>query len=87
MPAAFLLFLGTMDIPVFLRDFFLCLLIGFLVVFGPRALYRMLTDRHHKLHQFPNKGEYDRAVKREGWKSLKRGTPLGVALWVWLCLL
>ena len=87
MPAAFLFFLGTMDIPVFLRDFFLCLLIGFSMVFPPRALYRMLTDRHHKIYLFPNNADYDRAVKREAWKSFKWGAPLGVVLWVWLCLL
>ena len=87
MPAAFLLFLGTMDIPDFLRDFFLSMYTGFFAVFGLRALYRMLTDRHHKLHQFPNNKEYDRAVKRDVWKSFKWGAPLGVAFWVWLCLL
>ena len=65
----------------------MCLLIGLTMVFTPRVLYRMLTDRQHKLHQFPNREECDRAVKREVGKSLKWGAPLGVATWVWLCLL
>ena len=78
------LFLFCMDL---LRDCLLCLLLGFIMVFTPRALYRMLTDGHHKLHQFPNYAEYDRAVKREAWKSFKWGAPLGLVIWVWLCLL
>lgn len=79
--------LGTMDIPDFLLNFFLCLLVGGYVVGLPRGLYRMLTDRHHKYHQFANPEEYNRAHWQEVWKSLKWGAPLGVALWVWLCLL
>ena len=55
----------------------MCLLIGLTMVFTPRVLYRMLTDRHHKLHQFPNREECDRAVKREVGRVSS-----GVHLWV-----
>ena len=70
-----------------LRDCFLCLLLGFHLVFGLRALYRLLTDRHHKRHQFPNHEQYNRAVKREVWKSVKWGVGLGAMILVGDCLL